>query len=171
MSQLNCHSECFDPDIVMVSAGAHITGNDTNLQRERFTGLMEEVYEQFIQQFADKVLIWKTQNPGGISSLGIVEEISNLKDNDTMQVWKEKGYKEFWRWDLFPEFDRMAKDYFTSKGIAVLDVEPLYYRLDNHPGTDVHHCAHGNGALRLIPRLLQKLLEEMDEIDKESGEN
>lgn len=151
----------YDPDIVLMSAGPHIR------RQQDYQIMLETVYAQLIKEhnksMRDKLLIWKTISPGGIASLGIVDEIPNLDDNETMAMWIEQGYQPAWRWDLFPKYDRMAKEYFRSKGIAVLDVEPLYYRLDNHPGTNIHHCAHGDGALRLIPRLLQKLMEELNE--------
>ena len=63
---------------------------------------------------------------------------------------------------LYSRFDEIAKEFFRARQIPILDVEPLYYRQDNHPGKDIHQCAHGNGALRLIPRLLQTLIWELD---------
>ena len=145
----------------MVGAGPHVHS------KQGYQTVLEKVHERFLKEFngtmGDKLLIWKTINPGGIPALGIVDDIPDLYEDQTMKTWTEMGYEEWWRWDLFPKFDRMAKEYFGPKGVAVLDMEPLYYRQDDHPGVNVHHCAHGNGALRLIPRLLQRLLEELDE--------
>lgn len=148
-----------DPDIVLLGAGAHIPGNASNYQI-----VMEEVYEGFKEEYghSDKLLIWKTMNHGGIASLGMLDRIPDLNDPDTLDLWVSKGYKPEWGWNVYPEYDLMAKKYFRSKGVPVLDVEPLSYRSDNHPGSDLHHCAHGDGALRLIPRLLQSLLLEVD---------
>ena len=155
----------FDPDIVLLNAGPHIHSE------EDYKTMMEKVYEQFNEQFGDtqKLLIWKTINPPGYPALGILDKAYNLDDP---QIWektmkplrKMRGYKKKYTWDIFPKFDRMAKHYFKSRGVAVLDVYPLRHRFDNHPSqSDVHHCAHGNGALRLIPQLLQALLEELDQ--------
>lgn len=148
----------FNPDIVLIGAGAHI-------HTERgFHTVIQEVYNDFINEFSDKILIWKTVNPGGIPKFTILEEIPDLTDPEIFGKWESFGYLEKWRWDLFPLFDRIAKQYFREKGVPVLDVEPLYYRSDNHPrySIDLHHCTHGNGALRLIPRLLQSLLEQIN---------
>ena len=151
----------FNPDIIIINAGAHI-------HTERgFRTVIEEVYNDFVREFQtdSKILIWKTMNPGGIPKLGILNEIPDLFDPETLQNWKDMGYREEWHWDLFYSFDRIAKQYFRERGVVVLDLEPLYYRSDNHPKypIDLHHCAHGNGALRLIPRLLQSLLEEIND--------
>eukprot|EP01084_Bolivina_argentea_P119345 211622_1 len=149
----------FDPDIIILNAGEHIR------KETDFMNVIESVYTQYKNRYTtppkNKLLIWKTVSPGGIPELGILDEFPDLFDNETLQKWKSFGYRKEWRWDIQQRFDELAKNYFRQKQIPVLDVKPLFYRSDNHPGTNVHHCAHGNGALRLIPRLLQHLLQEL----------
>merc|ERR1719295_73792 len=71
----------YNPDIVLMSAGAHIRS-----ERDYRT-MLETVYQQYVGKYgtismmSDKLLIWKTINPGGVPAFGIVDEIPNLDNN------------------------------------------------------------------------------------------
>ena len=142
-----------DSDIIMLSTGAWIKNQSD------FKQIIHNISTEFKRRFEnDKILIWKTQSPGGNPDFGIVDDFTHEYLEEQL---KKSSYKSRWGWPLFPVFDKLAKEHFRQNDIPVLDVSPLYQRQDNHPGIDVHHCAHGNGALRVIPRILQQLLREI----------
>jgi Ser-tRNA(Ala) deacylase AlaX len=128
----------FVPDIIIANAGAHI-GNV-----EDYKIVLKEVCERFNRDYRNnnKIMIWRTMNAPGDPTVGRLHERSDSESKERLRDWWKYAHSEkcTWRdWQIYPEFDRLAKEYFKSCGIPVLDMEPLYYRTDNHPGEDIHH--------------------------------
>ena len=95
----------FDPDIVMMGIGPHVKTD------EDYKAVLETVYTQFTKQYVgdrSKILIWKTINPGGYPELGILDELAEY--NQTMETWNPSGYQSHWERDMFPRWDKMAKE-------------------------------------------------------------
>lgn len=147
----------FNPDIAVLSTGAHIKTAD-------FRALLQEIYSNF-SRFPETRFIWKTQNPGGCDSKMQVD----FKDNFWTNYSGHGDAKRF-GWDQFMDRDITAIDFFQRTPVSILDVRPLYFRTDAHPGSYpdtasvidcLHFCCHSRGPLHLIPILLRHTLADL----------
>ena len=145
------------PDIIVFNVGPHIH----NI--ERWKEVLQSVPEGKQRLNKDTILIWKTiSGPGFNLSLGIMDEFPRLTSNESMVEMAGLQYHQAWTWSNFQTFDLMAKDFFNDTDVHIMDVDPLWMRQDNHNALDMHCCGGGKSALRLVPRLLQTLMEQVD---------
>ena len=104
----------YRPDIVLLSTGPHVRGTSA------FTALVSQISHEHLTLFPNLMLIWKTQAPGGCT-----ENIS--------ETYPKKGR---YNWGDFEEWDWISRRTFTGqRNQYVLDLNPLYYRTDAHPGS------------------------------------
>ena len=152
-----------NPDIVLLSAGAHIK------TEARFRSILAEVSCQARRLFPQKLIIWKTQNPAGCGPRILRRENGPGKE---MRATTASHSKYQTDWANFLLWDEIAAQFFRQEGTAaVLDVSPLYLRVDAHPGSYapgdcLHFCSDATSPLTLIPVLLHHLL-----LDEESSAN
>ena len=110
----------FNPDIIFISSGPHI------LDEDDFVAVIEQVAREHRALFPNKQLIWKTQAPAGCT-----QAISlTFPQSD---FYHSLPY-ENWNWEQFEKRDWLAIRTFTGTNQHVLDLSPLYYRTDAHPG-------------------------------------
>ena len=157
------------PDIAIVTAGAHIR------PVQAFKGLLKEFLSQYRRaRISQKekgshfpsTVIWKTQNPAGCGPAILTQadrkggswlRKQNSSTDQSMQLAKEYG------WDKFELYDKMARSELTNYDIPVLDLDPLYFRVDAHVvGDCLHTCEQAEGPLHLFPVLLARMLHEID---------
>ena len=75
-------------------------------------------------------MIWKTQNPGHANCDEFAGPISWYEERLMNLSYVQSEYN----WNLFPIFDRMAKEFFADMDVEILDMAPLFLRPDAHPG-------------------------------------
>jgi len=89
--------------------------------------VIEQVAVEHRALFPEKTLIWKTQAPGGCT-----RNISNTIPEPAF--FDSLPYDHF-NQEQYDEWDWMAIDVFAGQpNQHVLDLTPLYYRTDAHPG-------------------------------------
>jgi len=116
----------FDPDIILISAGPHIN-RPMPLRSADMRSVIEQVAVEHRALFPEKTLIWKTQAPGGCT-----RNISNTIPEPAF--FDSLPYDHF-NQEQYDEWDWMAIDVFARQpNQHVLDLTPLYYRTDAHPG-------------------------------------
>ena len=184
------------PDIVVVSAGAHIFGADD------FLGMLKEVWSQYEAMGGTRPhLVWKTQQPAGCTAepqtqlepLSPVLQTAGLWDalalcgssmacshghlHASLTANARAARELPYNWGTFRARDALAKEFFRGRA-AVLDLEPLYYRSDAHvaPLWDsdcLHMCGNPGGPLRIIPRLMLHMLQIDNQLlpEKAGGPN
>ena len=136
------------PDIVVISAGAHIKKDSD------FDQVISEVVKD-IQVLKDKnpkvTVVWKTQQPGGCFPQ-VTDEIWNAS------TWAKYPGKRY-NWPLFYDRDVRVKQIMRQNAIPVIDLKMLYYRGDAHRGR--HDCLHMciPGPLDIFAVLFQNFLE------------
>ena len=133
----------FNPDIVILTAGAHI------YNRSNFDFVITNVIQEAAHLKAEMPnleLAWKTQQPGGCTT-NVAQEI-------------ELSPKQY-QYDQFYERDLYALSELPRHGIHVIDMRMLYYRSDAHPGTPdcLHMCVPG--PLDIIAPLFSQLLDQL----------
>lgn len=154
------------PDIVVISAGAHIM-DEANFTRV-FDAAMADI-EEMKKERPGIQFVWKTQNPaGGRPSReasynqklpGHPAEAGARRASDPMyKLW---NHHTFWGRDntILPQLQK--------RGVPFLDMRMLYNRVDAHPwqtGDCLHFCLPG--PLRIFPVLLQRLMEKDFEVSK-----
>ena len=166
------------PGVAIVSAGAHIYGED------HFDAVLRHVRDGLARKYPAVRFVWKTQGPAGC---GDERPLASLPTYDS-PFWAvehalpptQKPRDEF-NHRLFLQRDAHAKRFFGELNgslphrglrrqlVNVLDTTPLHYRADAHlssPGTrgrpkggsyDCLHLCYGGGdggPLGLVPRLL-----------------
>ena len=72
--------------------------------------------------------IWKTQNPGHHACKTGVSE--KPLDNLEQYTFVDNVNK----WNLHRAYDEIARNVSASLGMKVIDMSPLYLRIDGHPG-------------------------------------
>ena len=155
--------------IVVMSMGPHIhidpKLNMTASEERRYvnsslTSVLEEIAKEHEQSNSDRILIWKTQPAAGCGATPLPSEtdMRRVRDSQTDYNWGRFGY-----------MDEIAKNFWAGRPRAyVLDLSPLNYRVEAHPGspgangTGLHgvgDCLHScDGPLRLGATLLLNLL-------------
>ena len=115
------------PDIVLLSTGPHIN-RPPPLRTADFTAILSQISQEHLERFPNVTLIWKTQAPGGCTD-GISETFPRE------EFYKSLTYPNY-NWADFEHWDWVARHEFTGKrNQYVLDMTPLYYRTDAHPGS------------------------------------
>jgi len=81
-------------------------------------------------------MVWKTQNPGHVTC-------DSFKEPQTHYTLA-KPEMDNYCWNLHPTFDELSRNYSTIMNYEVIDMSPLYFRADAHPGFDcLHYCVPG----------------------------
>jgi hypothetical protein len=163
--------EVVEPDIVVVTAGAHI---HTTPFMEEALAYFFDLAEEWKTSRPNMKVAWKSQQPAGCSEgnnppfgsrslapLGKMQPdgtIAGLRGDNPQQY----NHGEFWEWDA----DIISR--MEAAGIDVLDMRMTYERLDAHPGSTTtpgyvagRDCLHmcSPGPLEVVPVLLLQLLE------------
>jgi hypothetical protein len=145
------------PDIVIISAGAHIQ-NRTDFNRMIDT-VTKEIGE-LKNKHPNVTVVWKTQSPAGCSADITFPKPSGKIFNTPSTTSSKFQHAEFFERDLY------AIHHFQTLGIPLLDFRMLYSRTDAHvgsqgrPGTDcLHFCMPG--PLEVSNVLFQNLLATM----------
>lgn len=177
-----------DPDVLVVSAGAHVHGADRYALMLRTVA--EAVREAAARGRAPRV-IWSTLLGAGCS----VEPLADGSPESRQALWRDlegRGVRTH-NWPNFSAYDALARDFWPAtlpKASCVLDLQPLALRTDariESPRRDSYvdpggpkrekrtgagqwrasrrrdgyrDCLHfcSPGPLRLVPALLQQLL-------------
>ena len=168
--------EARQPEIVVLSAGAHVYGQDN------FTRLLRHVAGSARRITRNASLIWMTTLPGGCGTSSLDEPPAA-----TPGFWTALGARgmKLFNWAELEGFARIARDFWAANGEAcVLDTSPLARRVDAHVGSPrgdeatkwanasawgenrkkletrdcLHWCVPGPLS-SLVPRLLLNLLE------------
>lgn len=131
--------------IVVLSAGPHIP------TRTNFTEVLMKVEEgihRIRRSYPGVSFMWKTQPAGHGGCTKYTEPLSQKQDT---------GQQEY-NHGIFGDFDNMAAALFLDKIKApLLNLDPLFYRADAHPGDDcLHLCIPG--PLDLAGILLHHML-------------
>lgn len=138
----------YRPDILVINSGAHM----------RDMGDIKYVWKQLEDQLGvvrrqlpDLKVVWKTMNPSHMHCSGVQEP-----QHDYVPHRKPPAGDRF-HWHLFPFFDGYSVDKALSLGLNVIDMAPLYDRIDAHPSHDcLHYCLPG--PLDLFAVLLLNML-------------
>eukprot|EP01038_Epipyxis_sp_PR26KG_P017451 gene17451-24138_t len=96
-------------------------------------------------------VLWRTNTAGHIEC---------DKINEPVKEYKFLGSDVDWfRWTDFPEWDEISRNYTRGTDVQLLDMSPLYFRGDAHPGNGdcLHFCMPGPTDL-FSYLLLQKLV-------------
>jgi hypothetical protein len=151
------------PDIVVFSAGAHLhdTG-DIYSTLENVRSLLPAMIENVrLSTGKNLSFVWKTQSPGHVSCDAVSEP-------QTYEL--APAHLDRWQWNLHQYFDDFIKTWSTIMNykvgdivicmikkwihssrtqtpvcIQVIDMSPLYFRADAHPGSGdcLHYCIPG----------------------------
>eukprot|EP00428_Durinskia_dybowskii_P062158 CAMPEP_0170364964 /NCGR_PEP_ID=MMETSP0117_2-20130122/5654_1 /TAXON_ID=400756 /ORGANISM="Durinskia baltica, Strain CSIRO CS-38" /LENGTH=248 /DNA_ID=CAMNT_0010619499 /DNA_START=353 /DNA_END=1096 /DNA_ORIENTATION=+ len=108
------------PDICVINTGAHL-GDLGDLY-----SILQTIKPYLLEFRATQnvTFVWKTQSPGHPDCDKATAPLSQLPMQE--QKW--------YQWDLFPEFDRVAKAYAAELSMPVMDMTPLRLRPDAHIG-------------------------------------
>ena len=145
------------PDIVVLSTGAHYL--DLEAYKSMLSAL--EINIQTIRRSYKKPpkFIWKTQNPGHYACRTGVKE-KPLDDFSQFTAIDDHN-----KWNLHRAYDEVSKNLSRQVGMKVIDMSPLYLRLDGHPGylaydirggDCLHYCLPG--PLNIFSILMTHLL-------------
>ena len=163
--------DVLQPDVVMLSAGAHIFPEGQNSRStvdpnavDRFDTMLDTVVKDTLRYRAtapNRLILWKTQNPAGCS-----ENIS-----DGINYPDYNGTSSWFNFHLFRARDGRAVTKLQRYNIPIIDVRMLYNRSDAHPYKRgkkrkkrrkrtmpdcLHFCVPG--PLDVIPPLVQQKL-------------
>jgi hypothetical protein len=150
------------PDIVILSAGAHITVDDD------FVKVMDTVLAgiQRLKRFQPGLtIVWKTQQPGGCTH-SIFEPKNVTKAATTSLIVNQlDASSRIYNWKQFYQRDLYVLSRLQELDIPYLDMRMLYSRSDAHPsssGEKVKYwdCLHlcSPGPLDVIAPLFQNFL-------------
>ncbi|ACI64742.1 predicted protein [Thalassiosira pseudonana CCMP1335] len=164
------YTKKFQPDIVIVSVGAHINRPNDTENEETYTAVIDQVIDGMLAYQRDidnnVTFAWKTQQPGGCT-----RDIL-FPDNPAAFSWSnishyiefEHNHRRFYHRDLLL-LSRLQKI-----GMPYLDMRMLYSRSDAHVNSlddrkkdCLHLCAPG--PLDVVGRLFHNLLIEIDSRD------
>lgn len=133
----HCHD---DGDIAMFWTAFNTTVNSPMMQKV--------IHDQNI------TLVWRTNHPAHHFCQGILEPSTYnidhyLQFNKTVDVYD---------WNGFSRWDYQSLDWAKKLNMKVLDMSPLYYRIDSHPtnGDCLHYCLPG--PIDLFSDLMMQML-------------
>jgi len=144
------------PDIVVLSAGAHVS------LLADFESILDQVVHQHRTLFPEVKLVWQTSPGAGCAFLPL-----EAAPDETFWALQTKRYN----WPRFAAFDAAARTRFAhpaeSENRYLLDVSPLALRADAHPssggnwgpmGPDCLHSCLPGPLDSLVPRTLLHLM-------------
>eukprot|EP01040_Poterioochromonas_malhamensis_P001732 gene1732-1838_t len=154
------YSTTFVPDVVIMSAGAHVKSIPD------YEKNWQAVYDQIVvlhSEFPQIRFLWKTQNPGHV--------LCQRDSKPSQRHEKRHEKRDVYHWNIHRDYDLMSYDYvqnltrsFAQREseapqakavIDVMDMYPLYLRPDAHPNY-INDCLHYclPGPLNIIGVLL-----------------
>lgn len=152
-----------DADIVLLSAGAHVYGNDN------FTLVLEHVAQTRERLFPLLPLIWTSGPSAGCGR-------TPLPAAPDTAFWSSYNASAvvFSNWKDFVARDTIARDFWRVRGgplASVLDVSPLHRRVDAHPGPPTIDCLHmcEPALTGLLPTLLHHHLQVSELLGRRTG--
>ena len=155
------HIHQVQPDIVVLATGAHYLNIDS--------------YKSMLYNLAKKIeairrhyknppkFIWKTQNPGHHACKTGPNE-KPYKNISEIVVYDDKN-----KWNYHRIYDQLAINMSNSIDMKVIDMSPLYLRVDGHVGylawdlrggDCLHYCMPG--PLNIFSVLMMHLLRNLD---------
>ena len=182
-------------DILILGVGPHVYGEDN------YSSIIHTVADQYARLQPRVPMIWKSIQSGGCGPrpLSVLPDAENFWDSygassssdANSSFWNGTSRlrtpsvpidaavrtqrQRIWNWPSFQSRDEFATNFWRSRGVPVLNVAPLYYRVDAHPSSDggaqnafsatkredlyfdcLHMCPQVLG--RLLPQLLLTLL-------------
>ena len=157
----NRYVQKVNPDIVIVSVGAHINANDTV-----YLSIVDQVLHEMVEMKKERPNIqfaWQTQVPAGCTD--------NITSPHNVSIAGEMSMKlPNYNHGRFFQRDLMLISRLQEIQMPYLDLRMLYSRTDSHvnlqaDGMKVADCLHicVPGPLDVIGRLFHKLLLEMEE--------
>ena len=158
----NRYVQKVNPDIVIVSVGAHINANDTV-----YLSIVDRVLHEMVEMKKERPNIqfaWQTQVPAGCSD--------NITSPHDVSIAGEMSMKlPNYNHGRFYQRDLMLISRLQEIQIPYLDLRMLYSRTDSHvnlqaDGMKVADCLHicVPGPLDVIGRLFHRLLVELEEL-------
>ena len=157
-------SEKYQPDIVVMNVGAHyhnltVFEADAIKMFEKIDGVKLAQSEQNLK---DIKFVWKTSNPGHLDC--------DFSPNATNSYSPPAADQDRFDWRFFVQYDTLMDSMTAAHNMDVIDMTPLYYRPDGHPGKSawgwhktggdcLHYCLPG--PLDIFATLLMQYL--MDE--------
>ncbi|KAL7465183.1 hypothetical protein ACHAXS_005526 [Conticribra weissflogii] len=147
------------PEIVFVTAGAHIS--DDKGFREIVDEVLYDMKEMLLNKtFANTILAWKTQQPGGCTHDILFPHNPASFAAENISDFLELKYN----WGQFYQRDLFLISRLQQVGIPYLDMRMLYSRTDAHVssrgnkkyGDCLHLCAPG--PLDVVARLFHQFL-------------
>lgn len=177
----------FKPDILILTAGAHYHSLE-----EMHSVWHRELIPQLrrvMRRYPAMKLVWKTQNPGHVSCSNFTQPFipcsvddatASSEDNiagntttegktgaaaciaDKHQVSNMFAADDRYEWRFHSKFDEINRQYATFFNMSIIDMTPLYYRPDAHPGsgTKIWDCLHycQPGPVNFFAEILHHLL-------------
>jgi len=153
------------PDIVILSSGGHISGNNDATFMHVVDQVLKEI-DEIKEMSPDIAIVWKTQSPG-TCTMDIKSPQNATEAFDTSPDWHFR-----WNYNRFRDRDLMLLSKLQERGLPYLDMRPLYSRSDGHVSSNLapnrqtdclHMCIPG--PLDIIARLFDRFLRELDEKD------
>jgi len=152
--------EMVQPDIIILSVGAHIVTNDTI-----YMNVIDQVFSE-IEAMKKNIpphvkFAWQTQVPAGCSEKITSPQNVNFAGELSMEL-SDYNHGQFYQRDL------MLISRLQAIGMPYMDLRMLYSRTDSHingqTGAKQPDCLHVcvPGPLDVMGRLFQKLLVEFD---------
>jgi hypothetical protein len=142
------------PDIVIVNAGAHVS------KREQLMEVMEDVFAEFTALTAPGggypglKLVWRTHTGAGKGTGSA--PLSGMPAE--LGLWKAYKKGDGYQWEEMEQWDNVALDFWRARNVSVLDLRPLWMRLDAH-SDGMHFCLPG--PLLMAVQVLSTLLAEL----------
>lgn len=140
------------PDILILTAGAWL--EDTGDMETVLNSITREIDLRRSKSGRVPVILWKTQNPGHFDCHAFTAPITPGEEN---ALNRSSAHK--YNWHLHKKFDAQARLAMMSINGSTIDMSPMYYRPDSHPGSIMppggdclHYCMAG--PLDLFPQLL-----------------
>jgi hypothetical protein len=132
------------PDILIMNAGAHMhdMGDIYSIMENLKIGMPAARSDSPKTQF-----VWKTMNPGHVNC--------SLTTEPLKQFVIDKNEKDEYEWHIHQEFDRVSKEYARNMSMKIIDMSPLYLRIDAH-GDCLHYCLPG--PINIFSNILLNML-------------
>lgn len=161
--------EDLNPDIVIVTVGAHILSDDAT-----HVEVVDQVLNEMQAMRQEKPNIkfaWKTQSPGGCTK-EIVSPMNATMAANKMNFTDNSYGKDHYNWYQFYNRDLMLLSRLQKIGMPYLDMRMLYSRSDAHISSQsgrhimrgVIDCLHIclPGPLDVVGQLFHQLLLDID---------
>lgn len=148
-----------DPDIVVVTTGAHypevnlfessmreVIGGIKRMEKARVEAVAVDETSPTSEPHAPRKKIqfaWKSQNPGHPSCMNKgYPDTNRAAAMEEVETVDPAADRYFWR--IYPQFDRIVQEMIRDSPIAYLDMSPLYMRADSHQGAfdPANDCLH-----------------------------